>query len=72
MVMAAVRYCLGRATYIVADCIEWIKLHWCIFEPSTRETIIKEIREAIEEDNVGMKQDRHEWQAFLDWVGSDG
>ena len=28
MAMAAVRYCLGRSSYIVGACVEWVRENW--------------------------------------------
>lgn len=68
MVMAAHRYCLGRRSYIVSDCIGWLLHIWPHVNKNTREIIIRDTKEAIEKECAGMKMDSDEWQAFLDKV----
>ena len=42
MVMAAHRYCLGRHSYIVPSCIEWMEAYWGLFEQNTRHVIVRD------------------------------
>ena len=37
MIIAATRYCLGRMTYIVSDCADWLIKIWPLLSPSTQE-----------------------------------
>ena len=73
MVIAAMRYCLGRSTYIVSDCCEWLIAHWNTFEQGTRDTIQRDIERAFRQDNddrthnstikaLGHDSDREEWE----------
>ena len=48
MATAAVRYCLGRRTYIVGVCADWIIRNWDHFAPDTRTRIRADIEEAFE------------------------
>ena len=61
MAMAAHRYCLGRMTYIVGACCEWIVDTWPQFEPNTRHVILRDTIVEIMDDNAGMSFDKEEW-----------
>ena len=75
MALAAVRYCLGRMSYIVGDCCDWLRAVWPDIQPSTRTTIARDIEEAIKRDDesraepgrehhpLGMEMDRSQWLA---------
>ena len=73
MAVAAVRYCLGRSTYIVKACADWIIFMWPEFTQSTQTLIQKDIDEAFKRDDrareegseylpLGMDMDRREWE----------
>jgi hypothetical protein len=75
MALAAVRYCLGRQSYIVGDCCEWLPTVWQALQPGMRKTIARDIEEAITKDDearergdkylpLGMDFDRREWLAL--------
>ena len=55
MVIAAFRYSLGRMTYIVSDCCDWLIEQWPNFSERTRELIQKELEAAFERDGVARK-----------------
>lgn len=72
MAMAAVRYCLGRSTYIVSDCADWLVAVWPTLQPGMQAVIRRDIAEAIERDDrdrqdgrehkhLGMDMDRRVW-----------
>lgn len=65
MVTAAHRYCLGRMTYIVSECVDWLLENWDSFEPSTRKLIRDETREAIRDERAGMECDVDQWERLL-------
>lgn len=62
----AFRYCLGRATYAVSDCVQYLILNWEQLRPRTRTQIQHEIRVAINKRRVGMTTDKDAWQRVLD------
>lgn len=73
MVIAAIRYCLGRMTYIVSDCADWIIENWNDWPESVRKIIQRDIDEAFVTDDearndrreylpLGMDCDRQEWE----------
>lgn len=72
MAMAAVRYCLGRRTYIVSSCVEWLFVQWENFDEHTKTIIKRDIEEEIKRDDeardgnhphlpLGDDCDRLEW-----------
>lgn len=67
MVIASFRYCLGRSTYIVSDCVEWLKQNWRLIDHHMQRMIKREIREAIKENRYGMQMDKEQWERVLDW-----
>jgi len=65
MVMAAHRYCLGRRSYIVSCCIEWISQHWDQFESNTKANLIRDTIEAIATDCAGSDIDLRSWKELV-------
>ncbi len=74
MALAAVRYCLGRMSYIVGDCCDWLRATWPRLKPSIRTIIARDIDEAFARDDearergdqykpLGMDMDREQWAA---------
>lgn len=72
MALAAVRYCLGRMSYIVGDCTDWLPQAWPNLKPNTKTVIARDIDEAIRRDTearargdehlpLGMDYDRAAW-----------
>jgi len=47
MITAAVRYCLGRRTYIVSDCADWIVANWNDWPDNVKAIIRRDIEEAF-------------------------
>lgn len=75
MVVAAFRYCLGRRTYIVSDCVDWLLAHWEVFSDQTRSIIKRDLEEEFARDDaaraggagrltypLGMDCDRAQWE----------
>lgn len=50
MVFYAFRYCLGRQTYCVSDCVENLKSIWNNLSVQTRELICQEINNFLDDD----------------------
>lgn len=72
MALAAFRYCLGRMTYIVGDCADWIVSVWDELPPNIKQLIRRELEEAFKRDDeeraegdqfktLGHDCDRSEW-----------
>jgi len=73
MAIAAFRYCLGRMTYIVSDCADWLIEQWENLSPSARSIIKRDLEEAFAQDdedrangnkykNLGHDCDRQQWE----------
>ena len=84
MAIAAVRYCLGRMTYITSDCSEWLVQQWPNIKPSARAVIQRDIDEAFACDDeareagdsfrpLGWDCDRAVWQKVRElWAPNVG
>jgi hypothetical protein len=73
MVLAAFRYCLGRKTYIVSECCNWLIDNWNNFEFDVRRTIQEELEACFKRDDadracgntnkiLGWDCDREDWE----------
>lgn len=73
MAIAAFRYCLGRRTYIVGDCAEWLIRTWPLLEENAQNVIKRDLEEEFKRDNdarennedykpLGDDCDRAEWE----------
>lgn len=78
MAIAAFRYCLGRKSYIVEDCGDWLIQQWDEIRPNAQHVIERDLREAIQRDDehrrnwagtdhapLGMDMDRAVWLNVL-------
>ena len=64
MAHCAVRYCLGRMTYIVTDGCRWARLY-APHNEWFREQVIRDIEDAERMNSLGMECDAREWQRVL-------
>ena len=75
VVVAVFRYCLGRQTYVVQECVDWLLLHWPSIDQPVRNLIRSELDRAFEQDDaarashdasgykpLGWDCDREQWQ----------
>ena len=73
MVIAAFRYCLGRQTYIVNDCTDWLISIWPQLRDKAKKVIQRDLEEAFARDDdaraegqtyrlLGMDCDRRDWE----------
>ena len=65
MAVAAHRYCLGRRTYIVGSCIDWLTRNWGDIEPGHQAGIIRDTKSAIAADMAGDEMDKRAWAQFV-------
>lgn len=68
MLMAAFRYCLGRRTYIVDDCIKWLTRWWGHITDHDRVLIVKDIVSTLMDDEAGDGCDAVQWRMFAMWA----
>lgn len=73
MVIAATRYCIGRMTYIVGDCCDWLIKIWPMLSKNTQNIIQRDIEELFVRDDedredgrqykaLGHDCDRQQWE----------
>ncbi|WP_088255203.1 hypothetical protein [Fimbriiglobus ruber] len=67
IVFYAFRYCLGRQTYAVSTCADYLVDRWGELQERDRELIVKEIRKAIGEGRAGCDVER--WERVLKRAG---
>ena len=69
MAIAAFRYCLGRQSYIVGSCLDWLYATWDQFDNNTRFVIVRDTREAITTGSAGSDLiDKPGWEKFAKWA----
>jgi hypothetical protein len=74
MVMAALRYALGRNSYVSGAVIDWISLHWDSLDSNTKVVIVRDVFEYLYRDysfkndaqfiDVAGDYDNKEWSRF--------
>lgn len=73
MVIASFRYCLGRRTYAVGICADWLIEQWPNFKEDTKAAIKRELEEEFMRDDdarsgnddyllLGANGDRAQWE----------
>lgn len=75
LVISAVRYARGRATYIVEETCEWVIAHWEQLSDNTRAVIARDVelevklrREQGDELAYVARIDNPAWEKLLDTV----
>ena len=66
MIFYAFRYCLGRASYAVWHCADYLIENWARLSLETRSKIHREINVAFKNNMYGHEGDREDWQRVLD------
>lgn len=77
MCIAAFRYCLGRQSYIVGSCLDWLPTVWPDLTQNTRLVVVRDIVEALQDGAAGSPTiDAPGWKRFAEWawptLGVDG
>jgi len=69
MITAAVRYCIGRRTYIVGECADWILKNWDDWPADVKSIIRRDLENEFERaaqnpdwNPLGDDCDRREWE----------
>ena len=75
LVIGAVRYARGRATYVVEETCEWVIDHWGELSENTRAVIARDVRMEVQlrreqgdELATIARIDNPAWEALLDTV----
>jgi hypothetical protein len=66
MMFYAFRHCLGRRSFAVHSCVEFLVANWDRLMLPTRLAIEEEIKEAFEQGRYGDEMDKEQWQRILD------
>lgn len=62
MLTSAVRYALGRSTYIVSATTDQVKKVWSELSENSKAVILRDVKEAVDSPGtVGMQMDHQEW-----------
>lgn len=79
LVISAVRYARGRATYVVQETCEWVTDHWDELSDNTRAVIARDVYREVELRRAeGEKQsnltriDNPYWEELLNTVEKEG
>ena len=70
MVVAALRYSLGRMTYVPGAVQDWIRTHWNDLDSNTKYNIIKDVFDYLQDEYDPNKEklfggyDLKEWEKF--------
>jgi hypothetical protein len=69
MITAATRYCIGRRSYIVGECVDWIISNWAGWPENVKTTIERDLEYEFERDAqnpylkpLGHDCDKREWE----------
>jgi hypothetical protein len=62
MIIDAVRYCIGRQSYQVAETAGWLVDNWDGLWLSVKNTIMRDLERAFDSGNLGQTCDRREWE----------
>jgi len=65
MILYAFRYCLGRSSYAVGICIEYLIDNWDKISKKNKALIHKEINQAIADNDAGWGCDIEAWKKIL-------
>ena len=65
LLLESFRYCIGRMTYAVSDCVENLTWYWEELPKSYQKMIKREIEEAIKNNCAGHPCDIVQWMRIL-------
>jgi len=71
LLLCSFRYALGRQTSIVSVIVKYLLEDWNGLDEWVREQIKRDIRNAIERNEIGMDCDRDEWNKILNTSDTD-
>ncbi len=68
ILISAVRYALGRATYIVGTTTDEVTRVWNELSENTRTVIRRDVSEALDRGQVGMEMDDSRWRHLISFM----
>lgn len=74
MVLAGVRYCLGRHSYAPSLCCDWLKGRWPDLSEGDRAVILRDITSHIADEEQSTTRtwevDAQTWKNFAAWAAA--
>jgi hypothetical protein len=67
----ALRYCVGRMTYMPSTIIDATKANWELLQIHDRQQIQNDVQTAITTRHLGMACDRKTWLSFNEWLAEN-
>lgn len=67
-IIQSFRYCLGRRSYAVSDCVKILQQYWNKLPGFLQRQIQNDIREALKLDHAGDQCDQFQWSKILKLV----
>lgn len=71
LTLFAIRYCIGRISYMPSLIVDATKANWQLLNENDRAAIRDEVRLAIETRHLGMECDRQTWMGFDRWIATN-
>lgn len=73
LIVGAVRYALGRRSYVVGETIEIVQKYWSPLQEGHRETLIRDVREWLGTKGQRWIQEQdlpsvEAWRSLLTWM----
>lgn len=73
IVLCAIRYAIGRRTYMPSTVVSWVKRHWRAIAPKDRALILRDVTEACDRHSIGGDYlgdacDVATWMEFKQWM----
>ncbi len=68
LAICALRYCVGRRTYMPGLITDWVKRHWSKLSANDQNVIRNDIQSAIASRELGHACDIETWNSFWEWI----
>lgn len=69
--LCALRYCIGRRTYMPSLVVDWVKRHWGAFPESDKNVILRDVQQEVNSGrDLGDDCDYRTWTDFLKWISA--
>ncbi len=75
--ISAMRYAMGRRSYVVGMTVEWVRTNWPRFCRNTRIVMTRDLKEQIDDLEVrpgylGMSCDEDDWRGLYEFMRREG
>ena len=69
--LCALRYCIGRRTYMPSLVVDWVKRHWAAFSENEKNVILRDLQREVDSGrDLGDSCDIRTWTNFLSWISA--